>query len=463
MSLQEGAVLNDRYRLGERIAAGGMGEVWQATDELLSRSVAVKLLKAEYTGDETFRTRFRAEAQNTAGLSHPGIAQVYDYGEQDDIAYLVMELVPGQPLSALLAQGERINPPVTLDIVRQAALALQAAHEVGLIHRDIKPGNLLVLPDGQVKITDFGIARAADAVSLTQSGTIMGTAHYVSPEQAEGRTLTPATDVYSLGVVAYECLAGRTPFVGDSPVALALAHVREPPPPLPDDVPVPMRELISRAMDKDPLRRPASGGELAELTNVTREALGLPPARGQALVAMHFAEAGIAAASGAADEGADGPATLDDIGGEPGKNRRKRVVAALGGVAVVALFAAALFWGFRSGLLPGSTDGRQAHGSVEPTASPSLVTPPAVKADRVVPAPTEEPSSEEPEPRQEPEPEPSEEPTPTPTPSKTETPEPEPTDTESPKPEPTESESPSPTPSEDDSTSSSPEASEGTQ
>ena len=279
MNTSPGLMLaRDRYRLLSRLAVGGMGEVWRAADELLGRDVAIKILKDEYADDESFRSRFRAEARNTAGLSHPGIAQMYDYGEQENLAYLVMELVPGQPLSDILARSGRLSPDVTLDVVTQAARALQAAHEAGLIHRDIKPGNLIVEPDGVVKVTDFGIARLLNATTMTQTGTVLGTAQYVSPEQAEGQQLTPATDIYSLGIVAYECLAGQTPFSGESAVAIALAQVRDDPPPLPADVPVSVRRLIERCLAKDPHRRPTSADELSTLAYFARESLRLDEA-----------------------------------------------------------------------------------------------------------------------------------------------------------------------------------------
>src|SRR6059058_5830687 len=251
MTLAPDFSIGDRYRLEQRIAIGGMGEVWRATDTLLGRSVAVKVLKAEYAADPSFVQRFRNEARHTASLSHPGIANVYDYGEVGDMAFLVMELVVGEPLSTLLAREGRLEPRRALDIIGQAALALQAAHDAGVVHRDVKPGNLLVRPDGVVKVTDFGIARAADAVPLTRTGTVMGTAYYLSPEQASGRTVTPASDVYSLGAVAYECVAGRRPFPGDNPLAVATAHVRDTPPPLPADVPEPVRDLVLSALEKD--------------------------------------------------------------------------------------------------------------------------------------------------------------------------------------------------------------------
>ncbi len=262
-----GTVLGERYRLDTRIAIGGMGEVWRAQDETLGRTVAVKLLKPEYAEDPNFVERFRAEARNTARLAHAGIATVYDYGEvpvegaRGSSAYLVMELVPGQPLSAILHDRGPLPPSESMSIVGQTALALQAAHERGVIHRDIKPGNLMITPDGRVKVTDFGIARATDEVPLTQTGTVLGTSYYLAPEQAAGRDVTAASDVYSLGIVGYECLSGRRPFRDTNPVAVALAHQTEPPPPLPPNVPAPIAQLIYAALAKNPRDRPPTAGE----------------------------------------------------------------------------------------------------------------------------------------------------------------------------------------------------------
>ncbi|WP_433179095.1 protein kinase domain-containing protein [Actinoallomurus sp. CA-150999] len=268
-------VLSNRYVLDERLAVGGMGEVWKATDRLLGRPVAVKLLKQQYLDDETFRGRFRAEARFAAGLQHGGIAQVYDYGEQDDLAYLVMELVPGETLSRILTRDGRLSVDATLDVIGQAAQALQVAHSAGIIHRDIKPGNLMVTADGTVKITDFGIARGGGDSSMTQTGMVMGTAQYVSPEQATGKRVTPAADLYSLGVVAFECLSGRPPFVADTPVALALKHVREEPPPLPESMAQAVRGLVGALLAKHPDDRPSSAREVAEGAYAIRHSLGL--------------------------------------------------------------------------------------------------------------------------------------------------------------------------------------------
>lgn len=265
--ISAGTVLGERYRLGTRIAIGGMGEVWSAKDETLGRTVAVKVLKPEYAEDPTFVERFRAEARNTARLAHAGIATVYDYGEVPvegavgSSAYLVMELVPGQPLSAILHERGALPPSETMSIVGQTALALQAAHERGIVHRDIKPGNLMITPDGRVKVTDFGISRATDEVPLTQTGTVLGTAYYIAPEQAAGREVTAASDVYSLGIVAYECLAGHRPFQDSNPVAVAVAHQTQPPPGLPRNIPRPISQLVYAALSKDPRDRPPTAGE----------------------------------------------------------------------------------------------------------------------------------------------------------------------------------------------------------
>ncbi|WP_306369740.1 serine/threonine-protein kinase [Nocardiopsis sp. CC223A] len=272
-----GTVLSDRYRLEEQIGSGGMGTVWKATDTLLNRPVAVKLLHPSQMAEPTARQRFRTEGRITAGLSHPGIAQVFDYGEEDGRAYLIMELVVGEPLSQVLKERGGLTPDETLDFIGQAAQALAAAHARGVVHRDIKPGNLLVTGDGRLKLTDFGIARGDMSVTLTQTGMVMGTAQYISPEQASGRPATGSSDLYALGVVAYECLAGEPPFTGDSPVALALAHTRDEPPPLPEHVPAELDDLVFLLLCKDPEDRPASAGEVAHMAAMIRSDAGTGP------------------------------------------------------------------------------------------------------------------------------------------------------------------------------------------
>ncbi|MBL3699521.1 protein kinase domain-containing protein [Leucobacter luti] len=259
-----GITFGGRYELSSRIAVGGMGEVWNATDSIIGRTVAIKILKDEYMGDPGFLERFRAEARHAALVNHEGIANVFDYGEEQGSAYIVMELVPGEPLSAIIEREGRLPPNRVLGIVAQTATSLQAAHDAGLVHRDIKPGNLLITPEGRVKITDFGIARIADQVPLTATGQVMGTVQYLAPEQASGHTATATTDIYSLGVVAYECLAGRRPFTGESQVAIAMAQINDTPPDLPSDIPEPVRNLVYACLAKDAAGRPQTAAKLAQ-------------------------------------------------------------------------------------------------------------------------------------------------------------------------------------------------------
>jgi serine/threonine-protein kinase len=270
MPLSVGSLLAGRYEITAPIAVGGMGEVWRARDRVLDRTVAAKVLRSEYMSDPSFLARFRNEARHTAALTHPNIASVYDYGETLDdtgtqqLAFLVMEFVEGHPLVTILHDEHRLPADWTLHVLGQSADGLSAAHRAGVVHRDIKPGNLIVRPDGVVKLTDFGIAQARDAAPLTRTGMVVGTAQYLSPEQAQGLEVTAASDVYSLGVVAYECLSGERPFDGASQVAIALAHINRPPPPLPADVPPAVRLLVERALAKDPADRFPDGGAFAE-------------------------------------------------------------------------------------------------------------------------------------------------------------------------------------------------------
>lgn len=262
--------LGGRYTLTERIAIGGMGEVWKARDKVLGRIVAVKILKEEYTGDPGFLERFRAEARNTALLNHPGVANVFDYGEEDNSAYLVMELVPGNPLSSIIEHETTLPPDRILNFIAQTARALAAAHSQGLVHRDVKPGNLIITPDDRVKVTDFGIARLANQVPLTATGQVMGTAQYLAPEQATGQAATASSDMYSLGIIGYECLVGRRPFTGESQIAIALAQVNDPPPPLPETIPAVARALIMCLLAKDPAQRPKDATALASAVDAIR-------------------------------------------------------------------------------------------------------------------------------------------------------------------------------------------------
>ncbi|WP_330251481.1 protein kinase [Nocardia sp. NBC_00565] len=285
--LNNGAMIADRYRLHRLIATGGMGQVWEALDTRLDRRVAVKVLKSEFSADPTFRHRFRSEAKTTAQLNHPGIAGIYDYGETMDpsggeTAYLVMELVQGEPLNTVLNRLGRLSVVQGLDMLEQTGRALEIAHAAGVVHRDVKPGNILVTPTGQVKITDFGIAKAVDASPVTKTGMVMGTAQYIAPEQAVGEDATAASDVYALGVVGYEALAGQRPFSGDGAITVAMKHVREAPPPMPSDLPPNVRELIEITLGKDPTRRYARGGEFADAVAAVRAGRRPPPPSGTA-------------------------------------------------------------------------------------------------------------------------------------------------------------------------------------
>ncbi|MEN9993282.1 MAG: hypothetical protein RLY83_852 [Actinomycetota bacterium] len=264
MNPEEGQLYGGRYRLISRIAVGGMGEVWKAHDPIILRDVAIKILKPEYLGDPGFLERFRTEAKHAARVNHEGIANVYDYGEDAGSAFLVMELVPGDSLAKILEQRKFLPQMEVLDIVAQTARALYAAHQEGLVHRDVKPGNLLITPEGQVKITDFGIARVADQVSLTATGQVMGTVQYLAPEQATGKPATPSTDIYSLGIVAYEALAGRRPFTGENQMNIAMSQIRDVPPPLPEELDPSVQELIMACLAKKAVMRPATALELAQ-------------------------------------------------------------------------------------------------------------------------------------------------------------------------------------------------------
>ena len=270
MRPQPGTVLGGRYELTSRIAVGGMGEVWKGRDSVIDREVAAKILKEEYLSDQGFLDRFRAEARSMGAVSHPGIAAVYDYGEETGSPYLVMEYVPGEPLSSLIDRNVVLPEADVLELTAQSAEALGAAHRSGVVHRDVKPGNILVTPDFRVKLTDFGIARVTDQAPLTKTGQVMGTAQYLAPEQATGKGSTPKSDLYSLGIIMYEALAGRRPFTGDSQVAIAIAQVNTAPPELPTTVSEPIRRLVDSLLSKKQEMRPESGEALATAARALR-------------------------------------------------------------------------------------------------------------------------------------------------------------------------------------------------
>ncbi len=271
------ALLAGRYRLRDRVGGGGMGEVWRATDQVLGRTVAIKLMRAELVAEPGFADRFQAEARTLATIRHPGVVTIHDYHSDDTGAFLVMEHIDGMSLAALLRQEGRLDPATTMALIAEAAQALQAAHDRGVVHRDIKPANLLVSSDGSLVLTDFGVARSVDATSLTLTGAVIGTPAYIAPEQVLGRSATEASDLYSLGVVGYECLMGRRPFEGESPFDVAMKRVHEQPPPVTGDVPAAVTAVISRALASEPDDRWRSAAEMADAARRATDPSGDSP------------------------------------------------------------------------------------------------------------------------------------------------------------------------------------------
>jgi serine/threonine-protein kinase len=291
--------LGDRYRLDHRIASGGMGAVWRAVDQLLDRPVAVKLLKRELADDPAFVERFRREARAAAALTHANVAAVFDYGERDGQAFIVMELVEGENLAQRLARAGPLPWPEALAVAEQVARALAAAHARGLVHRDVKPANVLLgngagaaLPPGStnsdgspvVKVTDFGIAQAAQATTLTGTGMVLGSASYVAPEQASGDQVGPAADLYGLGCVLFEMVTGQAPYRGDNAVALATQHICGPVPnprAVRPDVPGTVAAIVLKAMQKEPGQRFGSATAMADALAEARPTGSAPPRVGE--------------------------------------------------------------------------------------------------------------------------------------------------------------------------------------
>jgi predicted Ser/Thr protein kinase len=260
-------VLLDRYEVGRLLGAGGMAEVFEGRDRLLARRVAIKVLQAQFVRDPSFLIRFKREAQAAASLSHPNIVAVYDTGSEDGTHFIVMEFVDGRTLKEVIRAEGRIYPERAAEICADVCGALVAAHARGLIHRDIKPGNVMLTPDGKVKVMDFGIARATTSETITQTAAVVGTAQYISPEQAQGQTVDYRSDLYSLGCCLYEMLTGTVPFTGATPVAIAYRHVREDPTPprqLNPDVPAPLEAICLKAMAKLPDNRYQTAAEFQD-------------------------------------------------------------------------------------------------------------------------------------------------------------------------------------------------------
>ena len=267
-------LLDNRYELIERIGDGGMAEVYRAHDKMLDRFVAVKILHPQFTSDESFVTRFRREAQGAAKLSHPNIVSIYDVGSCDGKYYIVMEYIKGETLKDKINREGPLPINVTLEIVKEIAGALENAHANHLVHCDIKPHNILINEAGHVKVADFGIARATSSSTITYTGSIVGSVHYFSPEQAKGHTISPKSDIYSLGVVMYEMLTGKVPFTGETAVSIAIKHLQEPPiapHELRPDIPAIVEAIVLKAMDKNPDNRFSSTEMIKEIEQAKRK------------------------------------------------------------------------------------------------------------------------------------------------------------------------------------------------
>ena len=376
-------LLAGRYVLDEPIGAGGYCEVWRATDTVLTRQVAVKLLHAGYASQGEALARFKAEARHAGALSHENIARVYDYGEPaDGQSYLVMELVNGPSLADVLARGP-LGPRRTMDTVAQVAAGLQAAHTAGLIHRDIKPANILFTSKGGVRITDFGIAHAVGSTPVTSTGMVMGTPGYIAPERVSGAQAGPASDLYALGIVAYECLAGSQPFRGGA-LDVAIAHRDRPLPPLPASVPAEVAAFVMTLTAKDPARRPHSAGEVSRLAGRLRDGL-LPDAdRTRPSPAPVPVPVPAAVPAGAPPTFADNPANHARAGVPPRPRRRRPLAVAALTVAALGCLVLISVTGFASGSHPARPPSHASSRAAPAATAPSAgtATPPATTSVR---------------------------------------------------------------------------------
>lgn len=347
-------LIGSDYQLQWIIGHGGMSTVWLADDIRNDREVAIKVLRPEFSDNQEFLSRFRNEAESAESIQSDNVVATYDYRELEDngrkFCFMALEYVRGESLADLLARESTLQEELALDVLEQAGHGLSIIHRMGLVHRDIKPGNLMITQNGQVKITDFGIAKAAAAVPLTRTGMVVGTAQYVSPEQAQGKEVSPASDIYSLGVVGYEMLGGKRPFSGDSSVSIALAHINQEPEPLSTTISAPARELIRIALRKDPNTRYADGNEFTVAVSDVR--LGKRPPRPKSIPAHHQAPEPSPSASTEMLADVAQPTTIHPAAGTAAPQRKaapvpegdskggKSFLKGLGIVVAIALLAA---------------------------------------------------------------------------------------------------------------------------
>lgn len=424
-------LIGEDYQLQWIIGHGGMSTVWLADDIRNDREVAIKVLRPEFSDNREFLDRFRNEAATAELIDSDNVVHTYDYREIPDpsghtFCFIAMEYVRGESLADLLAREKQLDESLALDVLEQAAHGLSIIHRMDLVHRDIKPGNLLITQNGQVKITDFGIAKAAAAVPLTRTGMVVGTAQYVSPEQAQGKEVTAASDIYSLGVVGYEMLAGQRPFTGDSSVSVALAHISQAPPALSTGVSAEARELIGIALRKDPTQRFANGNEMALAVSAVR--LGNRPPQPKSAAMSQLAPEPSPTESTRMLGAATNPTTIHpatSVTGAvpavaPTSQGRRRAEASGGGfgtgvliaIIIAALLGGGAFLAAQMGLFSGISGGTSTTQPV--TSEPEVVTEWVTPTEESTPVPTTitqwvTPTSEEPTPTAEP--------TPTPTPT----------------------------------------------
>ena len=383
------ALIGEDYQLQWIVGHGGMSTVWLADDVRNDREVALKVLRPEFSDNNEFLSRFRNEAKAAESINSDNVVATYDYRELEDngrtFCYMALEYIRGESLADLLAREGALPETLALDVMEQASHGLSVIHHMGLVHRDITPGNLMITQNGQVKITDFGIAKAAAAVPLTRTGMVVGTAQYVSPEQAQGYEVGPSSDVYSLGVVGYEMLAGKRPFSGDSSVSVALAHISQAPEPLSTSISAPTRELIGMALRKDPNTRFADGNEFTNAISSVRQGQR-PPQPKSAALAPVAAEPSPSASTEMLANMAH-PTTVRPAVSAPQKEERPAKQGGFGtGLLIAVAIAALVAIGFMAYRLWGNT-------TPTPPPTPTEV----IVTETVEPETTEEEETEAPE------------------------------------------------------------------